>query len=186
MKFKSQPGFKAVPRPNAVSGTAVRHIRVTPAESAGTPAAGPAGGVVPGFYFADDEESREYEDRLNAAVGNGKQALRKAELDLATFFSTCVTQLFREQHGAIPRQPSRAAAESFLFVSLSQRYEMQAFELREKNDFIADDAFSPYPEVRLAVAANPWATSAELAMLSTDASDEIRQAALSAIDDSAE
>lgn len=191
-KFKNRAGFKAVVRPNVASGSATRHMRIVPAESNG-PVAGPVTRPAPParlaseeFYFADDAEGRDQERRLNTAVTNGKAALWRAELQLADYFSACVQTLFAEEAGLERRQPSRADAPSALFVSLKQRYALQAFDLREKNGYLSPGSYSELPYERVKAARNPWATTAELSLLGHDESGDVRCAAAAQLESRAE
>ena len=189
-KFKGRAGFKAVVRPNstAAAGKAARYVRVVPAGNEG-PAAGPVtppATMTEGLYFADDEQGRLFEANLVAAVLESKDALRRAELELAAFFADAASTLRAERLGTAERAASRTDASPQLYISLETRYAMQAFDLREKNHYVTLDAYSEDPKVRADAARDPASTSAALALLIRDDDPEVRDAARHALDDRAE
>lgn len=190
-KFKGRAGFKAVVRPNstAAAGKAARYVRVVPAGNEG-PAAGPITPPAPlmteRLYFADDEIGKLFEANLVTAVLESKDALRRAELELAAFFADAASTLRAERLGTAERAASRTDAPPQLFISLETRYAIQAFDLREKNHYVTLDAYSEDPKVRADAARDSASTSAALALLLRDDDPEVRGAARHALDDRAE
>ena len=189
-KFKGRAGFKAVVRPNstAAAGKATRYVRVVPAGNEG-PAAGPVtppAAMTEGLYFADDAQGQLFEANLVAAVLESKDSLRRAELELATFFAAAASTLHAERLGTAERSASRTDASPQLFMSLEARYARQAFDLRERNHYVTLDAYSEDPKVRADAARDSASTSAALVLLLRDDDPEVRGAARHALDDRAE
>jgi hypothetical protein len=142
----------------------------------------------PGLYFAenDDLNGQLFEANLASGVMIAKSDLRHAELGLADYFAGAAAQLRAESEGRIARAGSRIDATPELFVSLEQRYAIQAFELRERNGWISLEAYASEPEIRLQAAQQPYATTAELTLLARDEDGEVRAAALASLDGRAE
>jgi hypothetical protein len=186
--FKNRIGFTEVNRPNRVTGTAKRHMRVTPPETVVTPAAGPSLSVPfyshgPLFADHDDRDGQLVESNLLDDVAVTRDAHRRADLGLAAFFASVVTVLRDERAGLRDRAGSRVNAPLSLFISLEESYNLQASDIRERWEYVGRAALSDDAAVRGGVAQDPYSTSAELAMLAQDEDSSVRTAAAAALAD---